>query len=220
MKGAKTAAFFDFDGTIYKGVIAFDFLAFAIKSRIIVLPGIFSLTKLFYYYFLDKLNLAERYSINERIYKRVLGWNAKHIESVSRKFFAINMRKKFYTDIVRIINWHANSGHKVVIVTSALKEIVNPAKKWIKVNEILAAEVETKDGIYTGVIKKLPTGKNRIKAIKEYCKRHNIDLGKSYSYSDHFSDIPLLESTGYATATRPDSRLRRYAAEKGWKIIK
>ena len=83
----------------------------------------------------------------------------------------------------------------------------------------MATEIEIKNGIYTGIIKELPIGKNRIKVIRKYCNKYNIDLSKSYAYSDHFSDIPLLESVGNAIATKPDSKLKAYALKKGWKII-
>ena len=219
MKKKQTAAFFDFDGTIYDGVISFDFLLFAFKNRLIKLFEIFSLSKFMYYYFLDKTNLAERYTINSKIYQSIKGWNSKELEEASEKFFLNNKGRNLYPEILSIIRWHEKKNHKVVIVTSALKEIVKPAKKYLKVDDILATEVKTKNDIYTGVILEIPIGDNRIKVIRKYCSKHNLDLNKSFAYSDHFSDIPMLESVGNAVVTKPDKRLRKYAIQKGWKII-
>jgi len=73
--------------------------------------------------------------------------------------------------------------------------------------------------IYNGVIKVLPVGKNRLEVIKGYCKLHSIDIGKSYAYSDHYSDIPLLENIGNPAAINPDRKLRDYAKKNKWKII-
>ena len=95
MKKKKIAAFFDFDGTIYNGVVAFDFLKFSFNRRIIKFAEMPSLLKLLYYYFLDKFNLAERYSINEKIYQKIKGWNAEELEFASRKFFSQNIKKNF-----------------------------------------------------------------------------------------------------------------------------
>ncbi len=220
MKRKKIAAFFDFDGTIYNGLVAFDIFRFAFRNGIMRFSEMITLSKLSYYYVLDKFNLAERVSINERLYKKIKGLNSKKLfESASEKFFLHHKNKKFYADITDIIEWHAKKGHRIVVVTSTIKEIVNPARKWVKIDEMIATEVETKNGIYTGTIKILPVGQNRINVIKDYCKKHDIDLSRSYAYSDHFSDIPLLESIGNAIVTGPDRRLRAHAMKKGWKII-
>ncbi|MEK6892498.1 MAG: HAD-IB family hydrolase [Nanoarchaeota archaeon] len=220
MKKKNIAAFFDFDGTIYHGLVAFDIFRFAFGRGIMSFSEMIKLSTLSYYYMLDKFNLAGRISINKRLYKKIKGLNSKELfESASEKFFLHNKNKKFYADIMDIIEWHAKKGHRIVVVTSTIKEIVNPARKWIKIDEILATEVETKNGIYTGTVKILPVGQNRINVIKDYCKKYDIDLSRSYAYSDHFSDIPLLESIGNAIVTGPDRRLRAHAMKKGWKII-
>ncbi len=219
MASKNIAAFFDFDGTIYKGVIAFDFVKFAFGKRVIKYSEALSLSKFIYYYLLDKFNLAERRIINNRIYQSIKGRNSKELASASEKFFAQNSGKNFYKNVLEIIKWHKSKNHKVIIVTSALREIIGPAKKLLRADDIIATEVETRNGIYTGVIKELPIGDNRIISVRNYCKKHNINMEKSYAYSDHFSDIPLLESLGNAIATNPDKRLLKYAADKGWKII-
>src|SRR3989344_2745863 len=202
MKKKKIAAFFDFDGTIYKGLVAFDIFTFAFRNGIMNLSEMLTLSKLSYYYVLDKFNLAERISINKRLYKKIKGLKSEElVGSASEKFFLHNKYKKFYPDIMGIIGWHAKNGHRIVVVTSAIKETANPVKKLIKIDEIISTVVETKNGIYTDTVKILPVGQNRIDLIKNYCKKHNIDLRRSYAYSDHFSDIPLLESVGNAIVT-------------------
>ena len=220
MKKKNIAAFFDFDGTIYHGLVAFDIFRFAFRNGLMGFSEMVKLSQLSYYYLLDKLNLADRVSINERLYKKIKGLRSKELfESASEEYFSHNKNKKFYTDIVDIIKWHAKKRHHIVVVTSTIKEIVGPARKWIKIDELLATEVETKNGIYTGAVKILPVRQNRLNIIKDYCKKYDIDLSRSYAYSDHFSDIPLLESIGNAIVTGPDRRLRTHAMKKGWRII-
>ena len=219
MKKKQTAAFFDFDGTIYDGVIALDFVKFAFKNNIIKFSEFLSLSKFLYYYLFDKFNLAERYYINSKLYQLTKGWNSNELEDAAEKFFSNKGHKKIYSNMLSIIKWHKKNNHKIVIVTSALKEIVKPAKKYLEVDDILATEVGIKKGIYTGIIKELPIGHNRIAIVRKYCTKHNLDLSKSYAYSDHFSDIPMLGGVGNAVATEPDRKLRKYATQKGWKII-
>lgn len=215
---SNVVAFFDFDGTLYDGVVAADFLKFAIRHRALKLNQMARLPKFLYYYALDKLKLADRYDVNVKIYKRIKGWDSKVVDNASKKFF-VKVKKKFFSEIVNIVQRHKRDGHKVVIVTSALKEVVVPVTAWLSVDEIMASEVDTNKGIYTGRINVLPVGKMRIKVISKYCAMNNIDMAKSFAYSDHYSDIPMLKGVGNPVAVNPERRLRRYAKNHRWRII-
>ncbi len=219
MKEKKIAAYFDFDGTIYNGIVAYDVLKFAFFNRMMKISEAVSLSKLIYYYALDKFNLADRHWINDKMYQKVRGWNSAKLEKASEEFFRLNIKNKLFKDVAEIIKWHVKNKHKIIVITSALREMVNPARKFIKIDEIISTEVETKNDVYTGKIKSLPIGETRINIIKKHSIKNGIELGKSYAYSDHYSDIPMLENLGNAIAVHPDRRLKKHALLMGWKII-
>lgn len=215
----KIAAFFDFDGTLYDGVVAFDFLNFCIRHNILKLNEMARLPKFLYYYALDKFKIADRYDVNVKIYRKIKGWDRRLLETKSKVFFQNKIGRRLIPSIVKILNEHKKNRHKVVIVTTALKDIINPVNDKLQVDAIIATEVEANNGIYTGVIKTLPAGKMRIKIISDYCRINGVELSKSYAYSDHYSDIPLLKSVGKPIATNPERKLRKYAKEHRWNVI-
>ena len=45
-----------------------------------------------------------------------------------------------------------------------------------------------------------------------------LDLAHSYAYSDHESDLPILELVGKPVAVTPTEKLRRIAIDRSWKI--
>lgn len=219
MRDKKIAAFFDFDGTLYDGVIAFDFLNFCIRHKVLRLNEMARLPKFLYYYALDKFKIADRYDVNVKIYRKIKGWDKKLFEAKSKEFFKTKIARRLIPGVVNILNDHKENQHWVVIVTTALHDIVNPVTHRLNVDDIIATEVEYNNGICTGVIKALPAGRMRIKIINDYCMVNNIDLAKCYAYSDHYSDIPLLKSVGNPVATNPERKLRKYAKRQGWSII-
>lgn len=219
MKKNKTAAFFDFDGTLYNGVIAFDFLSFLVKEHAVGLKEALLIPRLFFYYMLDKLGVADRYALNKRVYGRIKGWDSCSLGSSSRRFFENGINKKLFPEMLKLLNAHKKKRRKVVIVTSALREIIIPVSRWVKIDDVIATEIGVNNRIYNGVIKSLPVGKNRIEIIRKYCETNGIDMKKSYAYSDHYSDIPLLDGVGNPAAVNPDRKLRKYAEKMGWKII-
>jgi len=47
----------------------------------------------------------------------------------------------------------------------------------------------------------------------------NIDLERSYAYTDHHSDIPLLKLVGNPVVVNPSFFLRRAAVKNNWPIL-
>lgn len=215
-------AFFDFDGTLYRGVVALDFLFFLLRNgeaMTLSLKEILVAPKLIYYFILDKLNLADRYNINKKAYGNLKDRSSEWMETASEKFFWETGYDNFFQETVDMLRMHRKNGHRVVIVTSALLEIIGPVSKKLGVDDIIATEVASRKGIYTGEIRRLPVGSNRAAIVRRYCLTNGIDVAGSYAYSDHHSDIPMLEAVGNPVAVNPDRELKRHSLKKGWKIL-
>ena len=46
----------------------------------------------------------------------------------------------------------------------------------------------------------------------------DIDLTRSWAYSDSATDIPMLEAVGHPVAVNPDRELLKLARERSWEI--
>jgi phosphoserine phosphatase len=55
--------------------------------------------------------------------------------------------------------------------------------------------------------------------MRDFAARHGIDMGKSWAYSDSYSDYPMLAAVGRPTVVNPDLRLRLVARSYDWPII-
>ncbi len=219
MPDKKIAAFFDFDGTLYDGVIAVDVLKYGIRKRKLRMRDLARLSRFIYYYALDKLKLRDRYIINVKIYKRLKKWRASNLESMSKEYFKLKLKENLYPHMIEVIDSHRKQGHKIIIVTSAIKEVIAQIRDYLPIDDIIASEVEIKNDIYTGIITNLPVGKARPKAIEDYCRKNSISIKDCYAYSDHYSDIPMLSVVGNPIAANPEIKLKLYAKRHNWKII-
>ena len=61
-------------------------------------------------------------------------------------------------------------------------------------------------------------GKNKIIKIKQHLKLDDFDLDHSYAYSDHISDIPLLNLTGHGVVVNFGQDIS-WALKAGYEII-
>ena len=57
------------------------------------------------------------------------------------------------------------------------------------------------------------------KWLKEYARKHEIDLERSVAFAGHGPDLLLLSSVGQPCAVNPDFTLRKAAKEADWPIM-
>jgi HAD superfamily hydrolase (TIGR01490 family) len=115
------------------------------------------------------------------------------------------------------IEQHRQQGHVVALLTSATRFLSQPVATVLEVPHVLCTEVEIDDGIITGrCIEPACYGPGKVVRAEAFAAAHDIDLDRSYFYTDSYSDLPMLERVGEPRVVNPDPRLRRKAAERGW----
>jgi phosphoserine phosphatase len=87
------------------------------------------------------------------------------------------------------------------------------------VDRVIATEMETAEGRYTGEIAFYAYGPNKAEAIRAHAGVSGYDLSECYAYSDSITDLPMLEAVGHPTAVNPDRGLRKAAAERDWPVL-
>lgn len=219
MKHYNSVAFFDFDGTLYNGVIGVDFLKQCVRHARITPRELSRLPYFYMKYRQDKHGNASRYDVNKQAYKKIKGWNPQYVAQRATDFFGETLDTKLFKDIAQEARRLHEQGTKIVIVTTVLQEIIQVASILDFEPDIIGTQVEIKNGKYTDTILRLPIGEQRAVEVEKYCREHNISLESTYGFGDHHSDIPFLEKVAHATATRPNQVLKQHAQEQNWRIV-
>lgn len=82
--------------------------------------------------------------------------------------------------------------------------------------------MEERDGYYTANVVGVPVqGPEKLRRLRAYCDERYGEDGwvLERAYSDHYSDIPLLDAARTAIVTDPDAILKAYAGARGWEIV-
>jgi HAD superfamily hydrolase (TIGR01490 family) len=120
-------------------------------------------------------------------------------------------------DALRQVRKHRAAGHRTILITGTLEQLVEPMRQLFDV--VVASRLQVKDGRFTGFLELPPlVGEARAAWLRRYAAANGTDLSASYAYGDSFSDRPLLETVGHPVAVRPDPRLYRHAKQKHWQI--
>ncbi|MEN9604503.1 MAG: hypothetical protein RJB39_188 [Candidatus Parcubacteria bacterium] len=116
---------------------------------------------------------------------------------------------------VEALQKHISAGDDIVLSSSAFEPIVKAAAEYFHIDEYRASKLEIKDGKYTGEHDGKPNyGAQKLNSLLDF------DFNNSYGYSDHQSDIPILEKTSHPVAVSPTGQMEKFAMAHSWPILK
>jgi len=148
------------------------------------------------------------------------GWSRTQVSEIVEETLESIVEPIIYAEAMDLIDQHRSEGHMVVIVSASPQEIVIPLGEHLGVDAAISSSAEVgPDDRYTGEMAFYAYGPHKAEAIAAFAAQHDIDLSRSYAYSDSFSDVPMLECVGHATAVNPDRALATLAKERGWEIL-
>lgn len=216
-EGAHIAAFFDLDRTLINDFSAKQF----VKSRF--LSGKSTPKEV-----LSQFATLVAYAIGNRDFEiltkisalGVKGIKEKQFTDLGKEIFKDHLASTIYPESRTLIQSHLEKGHQVVIISAATRYQVKPIADELGIKDIYCTEMEVKKGKFTGIISEMCWSEGKARAGRTFAKANNIDLSKSFFYTDSIDDYPLLEIVGKPIATNPDNKLSQLAFENDWKILR
>jgi putative phosphoserine phosphatase/1-acylglycerol-3-phosphate O-acyltransferase len=147
------------------------------------------------------------------------GQSEKQLEDESRRWFDDIVAHTVYPEAERLVREHQARGHVVAIVSGATKFVVRPIAQRLGIEHFLYTRLEVEDGRFTGrVVEPICFEEGKIYWLQQFIEEQDIDLAKSYFYTDSITDLALLELVAHPVATNPDPRLYRTAIRRHWPI--
>jgi HAD superfamily hydrolase (TIGR01490 family) len=115
---------------------------------------------------------------------------------------------------------HRTKGRQLVIITSTTRLITEPIARLLKVDVLLATDLESDGTRLTGKLEGIPCfGFNKVIKLKTWMQAAGHTLEGSFFYSDSYTDLPLLELVDHPVAVDPDQKLKAKAESRSWPVI-
>lgn len=214
----KTAAFFDLDLTLTDRDTFRSFLRFQyIKNHgnWILVPKVISCG------ILRKFRFISLQTFKEKALVCLNNKSKSEIEKIGKYFFENFLLHCFRKPVVQKLKWHQKNKHLTYLVSASPDFYLTHVSDFLKSDGYECSKLAYRNGRFIGEFK----GNDCIEGQKKWrveilSKKKFIDLKKSYAYSDHTSDLPLLESVGHPIAVSPTNHLRKIALKRGWEIMK
>lgn len=215
----EAAAFFDLDKTVIAKSSALAFGRPFYSSGLIDRRAVLKSTYAQFVFSLAGADAAQMDRMRDAMAEMCRGWDAAQVAQIVTETLHELIDPLVYDEAVDLIEGHRMAGREIVIVSSSGAEVVGPIGEMLGVDRVIATEMATEGGRYTGEIAFYAYGPNKAAAIRAHAAAAGYDLAACYAYSDSITDLPMLETVGNPTAVNPDRGLRKAAAERGWPVL-
>lgn len=217
---AKTAAFFDVDGTLIRGASTW-YLARDLYSR-----GYFGLSFFFFAAYQSVLYVlfGENHRRLAKVKERSLGIIKGKLESdltlVGEELYDRFLQERIFPGAREILQQHLDQGHEVWLVSATPREISSQMAYRLGLTGGLGTIVEVdENGRYTGNMpQSLLHGTMKAKAVLDLAEERGLDLSTCFAYSDSMSDEKLFNLVGHPRVVNPEWKLRRLAKRRHWPV--
>jgi putative phosphoserine phosphatase/1-acylglycerol-3-phosphate O-acyltransferase len=213
-RGRRTAAFFDFDGTLIDGYSAMALMQMRWRRREMSPLEIARLLTVGVEAGLGRADFERFMRVGVQAFR---GRQADDMSELGEKLMRSVLGGSMYPEGWDLVAAHKRRGHTVVIATSALPFQVAPLARELGVDHVLCTELETRDGVLTGEVDgPILWGPGKAAAVREFARAHNIELRKSFAYGNGSEDEQFLEAVGRPNAVNPTKNLQQLADDRGW----
>jgi putative phosphoserine phosphatase / 1-acylglycerol-3-phosphate O-acyltransferase len=210
-------AFFDLDNTISNSTSG-RALAIAAYRKRLMSPG--ALLRAFWLSVTYRLNLKDHLQIISNMMSWVRGIPEETMNELCKEVFRDKLLNSIFSEAKEEIGVHKSSNAKVVILSSSLYPICSEVARNLGIDDVICSHLEVSNGILTGnPIGNVCIGEEKALRMRDYCEKNNTRLSDAWYYGDAFSDLSALSIAGNPVCVNPDKKLRKAAAERGWKIV-
>jgi len=165
------------------------------------------------------LSLMDLDVMAQKILLSVRGWSEKDFEERCRRLVEDDVLPLLLPAALRTIEKHRKQGHLLAILSMSPTYMVRPIARALGIDEVISTQLEVSEGLFTGrVIAPACFGAGKVHWAETMERTHDLDLKKSWFYTDSYSDLPMLERVGHRVIVNPDPRLRRAARQRGWTV--
>ena len=214
------AAFFDLDRTLMAGSSGFHWAREARRAGLISRRRLAADAFVNLRFRLEGSTDAATDKVRERVGAMIAGRRVRDLQRLSPRVLS-RVLPRLYPQMLAVAYEHQDTGRRVYIVTAASQEMAELLAHVLGFDGGIGSRSEVVDGVYTGRAGGPFTYREgKARALRELAEAEEIDLARSWAYSDSESDLPMLRAVGHPVAVNPDAVLARIARDEGWAVMR
>jgi HAD superfamily hydrolase (TIGR01490 family) len=211
-----TAAFFDMDRTLIRANTGTLYLKFLRSrgeiSRLRLLQGLAWIAQY-------KLAVLDMEAVTAKATRTIAGQSEREMIDKCLDFFRHHVKDTVAPKGLEALAQHRRDGHVVAILSSSTPYVTEPLARHLGIEHVLCTRLSIRDGRFDGThVRPACYGPGKVHWAEAFARTHEVDLSRSFFYTDSYSDLPMLERVGVKRVVNPDTRLLRHARRVGWTV--
>ncbi len=213
---SRRLALFDVDGTLLAGSCERFFLRWLLaRGEFKIADGLRFLLRCLKYWPHDPVAAFKANKVHYR------NKSIDHFENLAAQFVQEDLTPRLRPAMSAKMEFHRRQGDEVALLSGAPDLILTPLARHLTVTVAIPSPLERCGGHFTGELAgPHPWGRTKAAIVRERFPAPDWDLGASYAYADHPSDLELLSLFGHPVLVHPSRRLARHAKRRRLTIIR
>jgi len=209
-------AIFDVDGTLFPpSSMEKCFILFMLKK------GALSVENIASYFFTGAMkSIFQGYEEgfkNNKLYLRNLP--VRPISKMAANFVKTQIWPQISLTGLKRISECRQKNYKILLMSGSPDFLTFPLSNFIQPDFTIAAELEKRQGRFTGHLENLhPYGERKSQLMQKYQSTLQMDFNQSIAYANHHADFDHLSLFRKAVAVNPSHKLEILAKRQQWTI--
>jgi len=210
------AALFDMDRTLVRVDTATLYVRY---QRDVGEAGFRDVARVAWWMLQYSLGVIDAERVAERALRSFKGKEETWLEETCKTWFRDYVLEHVGAQARETVERHRRVGDILAIVTGATPYAAMPLARELGIDHVVATSLEVEGGRFTGRVRPpMSYGAGKITLSQALAEREGFSLDDATFYSDSITDLPLLERVGTPVVVNPDTRLRRVAGTRSWRV--
>lgn len=220
MRVQQRASFFDVDNTLIQGdtqeMEGRALMAGLHRSPGRILTGIAILAAMGAH----RLGWISQARQNKSYLKIYRGRHRSELETLGRRIFEEEVRPRILKEALAVLESRREKKDLIVLVSATTRHLLGPLEEMICPDRVFCTDLEfDRWGRATGrPLNGICIGPDKADRVRAFADGQGLDLADCHAYSDHPSDLPLLNSVGHPEVINPTRKLEACALKAGWPV--
>jgi HAD superfamily hydrolase (TIGR01490 family) len=164
-----------------------------------------------------KLAILDMEAVTAKVIAEMKGGDEAQMREQCLEFTRTEVLEHVAPKALQALERHRKEGHLVAILSSSTPYVTEPLASHLGIEHVLCTRLGVAGGKFDGThVRPACYGTGKVFWAEEFARKNDVDLTRSFFYTDSYSDLPMLKRVGVARVVNPDTRLKRHALRVGW----